>query len=256
MSYVDLQTVLLDWDYDPDRVAVRKILGVNGTEKIQLRVELGLLQMEVAGRPDGKTPFGCESLLAYHKGELARHEELNGTPLGFALSPAHCEALCDEVSLYYRRSVALYVLEEFDHVVDDTIHNLGVMDLCRRYALEEEDRRRLEGFRPYALMMEARARAHQALSEDEPTSALAHVNRGLLHISSLFHGAEGETAFNTLEEVKVLKELRKELISEMPPDPLIVARKALREAIVQERYEEAARLHDQLQELRKEKVSG
>ena len=54
----DLSRLLREWDYDSNKLNVRRIIGEDGREKIQLRVDLGVLQMEVAGRPDGKRPFG------------------------------------------------------------------------------------------------------------------------------------------------------------------------------------------------------
>ncbi len=66
-----------------------------------------------------------------------------------------------------------------------------------------------------------------ALAQDELTCALAHVNRGLLHIRSLFNGPNAEETFNALEEVKVLLDVRTELSGEVPVDPVIVAKRAL-----------------------------
>ena len=68
----DLTVLLHDWDYNPNEVTVRRILGIDGREKIQMRLDLGVLQMEVAGRPDGKRPFGHESLLEFHQERLER----------------------------------------------------------------------------------------------------------------------------------------------------------------------------------------
>ena len=62
----DISRVLREWTFDATKVNVRRILGEDGKEKIQLRLDLGVLQMEVDGRPDGKRPFGQESLLDYH----------------------------------------------------------------------------------------------------------------------------------------------------------------------------------------------
>ena len=93
MSYVDLQQALRDWPYEPEKISVRMILGGDGTVRIQMRVELGILQMEAQGRPDGYRPHGCESLLAYHRRRLAKHEHRNGTALGFSLSRDDCRAL-------------------------------------------------------------------------------------------------------------------------------------------------------------------
>jgi hypothetical protein len=252
MSYIDLQAVLNEWSYDPEQISVRKILGVDGTVKIQMRVELGVLQMEGQGRPDGVRPHGHESLLAYHRKRLAKYEERNGTALGFALSPQECHALQTESSLYYRRFVALFVLEEYDGVAEDTAHSLGVFDLCRDYALEPEDRTCMEPYRAYVLMMDARARAHHAISEGQPASALAHINRGIMNLKAYFEQAEDvDTSDETAErdEIRLLRNLAKEVLKHMPEDSVIVTRRALRAAIEEERFEEAAKLRDALRDL-------
>lgn len=244
MSYIDLQSTLRDWPYDPDQISVRKVLGTDGQVRIQMRVELGLLQMELEGRPDGERPFGCDSLLSHHRVRLTAHEERNGTPLGFVLQPKECLALRNEASLFYRRYVALFVLEEFEAVFRDTGHNLGVFDLCRDYGLEEDDRTCLEPFRAYVLMMDARARAYQAMQAGDPASALAHVNRGMTHIRSHFEvRGDGEAAAQS-EEMRILLALGTELAGRVPEDSLVVTQRALRSAIRQERFEEAARLRD------------
>ena len=68
----DISFLVQGWDYDPNEVTVRKITGLDGREKIQMRLDLGILQMETEGRPDGRRPFGRESLLEYHLERRAR----------------------------------------------------------------------------------------------------------------------------------------------------------------------------------------
>lgn len=244
MSYIDLHSALRDWPHEPDQVSVRKILGTDGSVRIQMRVELGILQMETQGRPDGLRPHDADSLLAHHQEQLADYERRNGTTLGYVLSPRDCQALRAEASMFYRRYVSLFVLEEFAAVVKDTSHSLAVFDLCRDHAFEKQDREFLEPYRPYVLMMDARARAYQALQDGEPAAALAHVNRGILqvknHLERTSEGASAETA----DEMKILQALGAELAKKIPPDSLVVTRRALRTAIEQERFEDAARLRD------------
>jgi len=249
MSYVDLQQALRDWPYEPEKISVRKILGGDGTVRIQMRVELGILQMEAEGRPDGFRPHGSEFLLAYHRKRLAKHEQRNGTALGFSLSRDDCRALRVEASLYYRRYVALFVLEEYAAVAQDTSHSLGIFDLCRDYALEPDDRMSLEEFRPYVLMMDARARAYEALEDGEPSSALAHVNRGIVAIKGHLGSGSTPEAIGASEELKILRGMAQELSQRVPPDSVLVTRKALRDAVEQERFEDAARLRDALKHL-------
>lgn len=249
MSYIDLQQTLQDWPYEPDKISVRKILGTDDAVRIQMRVELGILQMEAEGRPDGARPHGCESLLDYHQKRLAKHQERNGTTLGFGLSRQESAALRIEASLYYRRYIAYFVLEEFENVLRDTKHSLDIFDLCHEHAMDGEDRIVLEEFRPYVTMMNARAQAYHALEENHAPSALAHVNRGILDIKAHFEQQGQAEGSEESEEIKILRALAAEIRGKVPADNVSVARKALRAAIEQERFEEAARLRDELRTL-------
>ncbi|MFQ5494125.1 MAG: hypothetical protein ACE5EX_01980 [Phycisphaerae bacterium] len=246
MSYVDLQQALADWPYEPDKISVRKILGTDGAVRVQMRVELGILQMEAEGRPDGFKPHGCESLLAYYRDQLTKLDPQSETTPELGLTGERCAALRVEASLYYRRYIAFFVLEEYANVAKDTAHSLGIFDLCRDHAEDPDDRTALEEFRPYVVMMGARARAYQAMEESEPASALAHVNRGIMAIRTFFEESGRPEAESESDELRVLRALAAELGDRVPKDSLIVTRKALRAAIEQERFEEAARLRDAL----------
>jgi len=69
----DIKPILADWPHEPGKISVRKIRGRDGRVKIQLRLDLGLLQMEAEGRPDGERPYGHESLLEHYEQLLGRH---------------------------------------------------------------------------------------------------------------------------------------------------------------------------------------
>lgn len=249
MSYIDLQDTLGDWPYDPEQISVRKILGADGKVRIQMRVELGLLQMEAEGRPDGARPLGCKTLVEYHERRIEEYERRHDSTTGFVLTKDECQALREEASLYYRRYVASFVLEDYKDVIRDTSHNLAIFDLCRDYADDPVDREGLESFRSYVIMMETRAHAFQALSEDEPSSALAHVNRGLLNIKAHYERRGELERVEEAEEVKMLRGLAGELAGLIPQDSLLVTRKALRAAIEREQFERAAVLRDTLKAL-------
>src|SRR5438132_8266711 len=81
----DILPLLKGWDYEAGTINVRKINGMDGRPKLQMRLDLGLLQMEMNGRPDGRRPHGCESLLEYFEEQLKDHYDRNGTELGFHL---------------------------------------------------------------------------------------------------------------------------------------------------------------------------
>src|SRR5258708_38044515 len=87
----DISHLLEQWDYQPGQVVVRKFTGKDGVEKIQLRVDLGLLQMNAEGRPDGKRPLGHPSLFDYYQAKLYKHVAGNdGVDPGFPLKPGDC----------------------------------------------------------------------------------------------------------------------------------------------------------------------
>ena len=82
----DISHLLDQWEYQPGQVVVRRFKAKDGREKIQLRVDLGLLQMNAEGRPDGKRPFGHPSLLEYHRARLHKHVAAHdGSDEGFKL---------------------------------------------------------------------------------------------------------------------------------------------------------------------------
>src|SRR4030095_129888 len=151
----DLTRFLNEWPFEPGKLNVRRIEAEDGEPRIQVRLDLGVLQMFVDGRPDGDRPNGFDSLLEYHE---ARQDEAAGGGEGkFSLNEDECEALRNEAVQYYHRYMALLVLEDFEGVIRDTSRNLRVLDLCATHAETEADRNALEQFRPYITMMRSRA---------------------------------------------------------------------------------------------------
>src|SRR5438874_4787656 len=78
----DITPLLKGWDYEPGTINVRKISGADGQPKLQMRLDLGLLQMELTGRPDGVRPHGFDSLLDYFEAQLKKYHQ-DGDDLGF-----------------------------------------------------------------------------------------------------------------------------------------------------------------------------
>ena len=80
MDEIDLTNILKDWPYEPGNVNVRLIKAQDGRPLIQLRIDLGILQMEVRNRPDGKEMNGFPSLLDYHlhQIQLAQQKQESG----------------------------------------------------------------------------------------------------------------------------------------------------------------------------------
>ena len=242
----DISPLLKGWDYEPGTINVRKIHGSDGAPKLQMRLDLGLLQMEMSGRPDGNKPHGYESLLEYFESQLKEHETRNGTELGFHLTAQQCQSLREEASMYYHRYLSLFVLEEFTGVVRDTDRNLRVLDLCGKYAVNEQDRLVLEQYRPYILMMNVRANASLLMRDEKLTQALSTVKRGIRRIRKFFEHFGQFEAADRSNEIRALKRFAREIRSKMPVDPLEKLNSELSKAVKDERYEDAAKLRDEI----------
>jgi len=251
---MDIRDILDDWPYEPGQVTARRIRGHDGKDKIQFRMDLGLLQMEVTGRPDGVRPHGFDSLLDYHEHLLEQHRVQHGGDEGFELDDQACELLRVEGVMYYHRYLAEYVLEDFEGVECDTRRNLRLMDFCLRYARHSVDKYVLEQYRPYVLMMRARAQSRQAMRDKDSRAAMVILRRGIREIQALrSYGREGMSDGSA--EIAILQAMAKDIESEMPPDPIRKLRQVLAQAVRDERYEEAAELRDRINRAVSEKRS-
>lgn len=67
----DLTAILNDWPHEPGKISARLFEGPDGIDLIQVRIDLGILQMHADGRPDGQRPNGFESLLDYFEDRAA-----------------------------------------------------------------------------------------------------------------------------------------------------------------------------------------
>src|ERR1044071_7446977 len=184
---VDLTRLMSDWPYEPGKLNVRLITGDDGEPRIQVRLDLGILQMHTEGRPDGQKPNGFDSLLEYHEARLDEAAAA-GPPAAekMKLTEDECEELRSEAVQYYHRYMALLVLEDYEGVIRDTTRNLRVLDLCAQHAETEGDREALEQVRPYITRMRARAMAGQALKENEPKAALNAIDDALESLRQYF----------------------------------------------------------------------
>ena len=66
-EHYDLSSVLGEWPFEPGTINVRVIRGIDQLPKIQVRLDLGIIQMNIDGRPDGLRPHGFSSLLEYYE---------------------------------------------------------------------------------------------------------------------------------------------------------------------------------------------
>jgi hypothetical protein len=246
----DISALLEQWDYQPGQVVVRKFRGKDGLEKIQLRVDLGLLQMNAKGRPDGKRPYGRESLLEHYLSlrEKFRREHDNQDK-GFRLTPEDCGRLQQEAIQYHHRYICLFQLEDFEGVIQDAERNLRVFDLVDKYAGSEELAWSLQQFRPQLLMMRVRARGAMALKADLYDEVIRLVESGIEEIRQFYRQCDRQDLLESSGEVQSLETWMQEIQTKRPMTPREKLESALNEAVRNENYEEAARVRDKLRKM-------
>ena len=246
---LDLSPLLAGFDFTPGEVNVRKIIGVDGKARYQLRLDLGLLQMELSGRPDGRRPHGCASLLDYHQERLLAHRSTFGHDRGFLLSPDDCRELRDEAGMYYHRYLCAFVLGEHAAVVRDARRNLGAIEFCRLWAAEPDDRAAMEAYLPYVVMMQARASAMLCLQAGRFDMGARVVASALRRIKRHYRRHGGQAAYAASREVRVLKKVARQLRKATPVTPARRLARLLARAVREENYERAAQLRDELARL-------
>jgi hypothetical protein len=246
----DISHLLEQWEYQPGQVVVRKFRAKDGQEKIQLRVDLGLLQMNAEGRPDGKRPFGCASLFEHYQARLYKHVAAHqGKDATFKLKPEDCAKLQLEALQYHHRYICLLQLEDFVGVIRDAERNLAVFDFVEKHAQTEELAWALRQFQPQLLMILTRGRAAQALKADDYEMAIRFVDEGIEQIRTFYRERAGAEAAEQNAEVPALEDWLEEIRARRPLSRRERLERSLHDAIRCEDYERAAKVRDELRNL-------
>jgi hypothetical protein len=244
---LDLNTVLKDWPHEPGAIKVRKIVGLDGREKLQLRIDLGVLQMEIIGRPDGQRPHGAESLLAHHQLRAA-HAEGHGD--SYELTAEQCTELQQEGIQYYHRYLSLFQINDYAGVVRDTQRNLDLFDFVVSHTDREEVAWSLQQFRPYVLMMNTRAKASIFLAQGKFPEAMIEIERGRDGIVEFFQKSNFPELATKSSEITFLEEWLEEVRAKRPLSKLEVMEREMESAVAKELYERAAELRDAIRTLK------
>lgn len=246
----DISNVLNAWEYQAGQIVVRRFQGEDGKEKIQLRVDLGLLQMNALGRPDGKMPFGHETLFEHYQARLQKHRDENeGDDEGFKLEAEDCSKLQQEAIQFHHRYICLFQLKDFPGVLRDTERNLNVFDFVEKHAAAPEMAWAVLQLRPQLLMMHIRARATMALERSNHDEAAKVVEDGIEDLRAFFNKIERPDLLEQSGEILSLQAYLEEIRSTRPLSERERVAKALEEAIRREDYEKAALYRDRLKTL-------
>jgi hypothetical protein len=230
--------ILRDWEYKPGMVMARRVKGADGRELIQMRVEMGVLQLEVAGRPDGEQPHGEDTYFNYLD-KLARTQTDE-----FVLTEEQCDEVDREFVQYYHRRICWLALRDFRLAEADAKHTLQLMDFSSRFSPDEQWTLSHEQYRPFVMFHRIQASAVAELEDNGPEAAIEALNQGLADFEELYAKYEAEEELQDDELVARLTELRDSIREHYNVGRTL--NEELAEAVAAEEYERAAKIRDQI----------
>lgn len=237
----DLDAVTDGWEFRPDGVTARLARARDGREVVQMRLELGVLQMEAAGRPDGRRPHGFDSYFAYLADRAAREAD-------FTLDEDQCREADREFMQLYQRRICWMALRRYDRAIADADHTLAFMDLLAAHSPSEEVTNAHERYRPFVLFHRTQSSANERLDAGDPEGAVASIREGLERIRQFYARYDLEEGFGEDGLVQQLRRLERSLKERHSVGVTLEERLAA--AVAAEDYEQAARLRDALAERR------
>ena len=208
--------MLSGWDFDPDRVSVRIVTGDDGRDKLQLRLDLGLLQMEFDGRPDGAKVNGCDSWFEYYQQQQRAHDAANPDGAPFRLEGEDCVRLLREGVQYYHRYVSFWHLERYELCARDTNRNLRLFAFVREYARHNKDKLAFDQWRPYVTMMHTRAVATPLVELRDYEAALGVIDAGVEKIHRFLEEYHLDDNAESCSELTHLMRWREQVVAHRP----------------------------------------
>jgi hypothetical protein len=238
---LDIDAVLRGWKHKEDVVQARMVRAGDGRQVIQIRVELGVLQLELTGRPDGQRPHGHTTYFDYLQAQ-ARAAARRGE--GFTLNEDQCRQADREFVQFYHRRVGWLALRQYDKALADAEHTLAFMDFVRDHSPNDEFTQSHEQYRPFVIFHRTQAAAARQAEQDRPDAAIDELRAGLERIRAFYHDHGRDDEFDEDHLVQTLRKMEDSMRQLHGIQSTL--QEQLDEAIAAENYEAAARLRDQL----------
>lgn len=241
-KFQDIDYILRKWPYQAGVISARLLQAKDGREVVQMRIDLGIIQMETTGRPDGERPDGALTYLDYLQREDVR---LEGQLL---LTEEQSTEVDREFFQFYHRRICWLALREFQHAVKDADHTLALMDFVKAHSPSEEWTLSHEQYRPFVLFHRTQAAALSQLENGGPEAAIEEINVGLERMREVYEEVDGEEEFDDDEMAQQLRELQDWLREHYDINRTLSEQ--LADAVASEQYELAARLRDEIDQRR------
>ncbi|TWU23699.1 UvrB/UvrC motif-containing protein [Bythopirellula polymerisocia] len=233
-----LDRYLSDWPFVPGQVMVREVKGSDKRPLLQLRVDMGIVQMEVVGRPDGEKPEGFDT---YYDNLLS--QSFADGP-AFQLDRERCREIDREFYQYYHRRVCWLTLNRYAEAVRDAEHTLALMDFSTANSPDPQWSLMHEQYRPFVMFHKIQALTLIQLEKSNHRGAVEAIDQGIASMQKLFeaHAAEDVSDEDTLLEK--LQDMKASIAKHYDVGPSLAEQ--LAQAIASEQYELAAKLRDRM----------
>lgn len=237
----DIDFILQDWEFKPGMVQARLVQSKTGRQVIQMRIDLGVLQIEVSQRPDGSRPHGFSTYFEYLT-EQARLVQRTGQ--SFVLSEEQCQEADREFVQFYHRRICWLALRHYAKALADADHTLAFMTFVARHAPSDEYRQAHEQYRGFVLFQRTQAAAALAVEKEDPAAGIEEIKQGLEKMREFFASYDLEEQMEEDSMVQHLRQVEASLRKEYKIEATL--REQLDQAVAEEDYEKAAKLRDAL----------
>jgi hypothetical protein len=175
---------------------------------------------------------------------------------------------------YYHRYVCYWHLGYYELCARDTERNLRLFAFVRGHARHDRDKLRFDQWRPYVTMMHARAVATPLVELEQWDAAAGVLDAGIRGIERFLEEYNQVEQASKVGELVFLRRWKEEITAKIkardgeapdttestatltppPVDRAAELRAKIELAIVEERYEEAARFRDELRQLESQSI--
>jgi hypothetical protein len=237
-GHQDIDHVLRDWPFQPGMVSSRLVRAGANREVVQMRIDMGVLQMELSNRPDGERPGGMDTYLDYLV-RVALHE---GD--AFELTEERTMEIDREFMQFYHRRICLLGLRQFRRAVGDADHTLMLMDFVGIHSSDREWVASHERYRPFVLFQRTQASALAELEDSGPEAAIEAIDNGVEMLRLAQQSWDDDESDEDDEMSERLAELKEWIRKHYQLGRTLGER--LADAVATEQYELAARLRDEI----------
>ena len=184
------------------------------------------------------------------------HDETHPDSTPLLLNEDDCLQLWREGMQYYHRYLSCWHLELYEACARDTSRNLRLFAFVRSHAADDRHKLQFDQWRPYVLMMHARAVATPLLEQRLYNEGLRMIEAGIEAIREFLDEYEQSHRADECHELVSLERWREEILGReeraaaaRPKSMAELLRRQLDAAIAAEEFAEAARLRDQIRKL-------